>query len=75
MPRVKSNQSSRLPWLAMLFAFFTVAVAIAGTEPRRDYGKIELIRDTWGIPHIFATTDTGAMYGLATRRRMSAGFR
>ena len=26
--------------------------------------KIELLRDTWGVPHIFADTDKGAMYGL-----------
>ena len=25
---------------------------------------IELLRDTWGVPHIFAQTDAGAMYGL-----------
>ncbi|OHB74640.1 MAG: hypothetical protein A2Z25_10450 [Planctomycetes bacterium RBG_16_55_9] len=25
---------------------------------------IELLRDTWGVPHIFAKTDAGAMYGL-----------
>ncbi len=28
------------------------------------YGKIELIRDQWGVPHIFSETDIGAMYGL-----------
>jgi len=26
--------------------------------------SIELLRDTWGVPHIFAETDAGAMYGL-----------
>jgi penicillin amidase len=26
--------------------------------------SIELLRDTWGVPHIFAGTDAGAMYGL-----------
>ena len=25
---------------------------------------IELIRDHWGTPHVFATTDAGAFYGL-----------
>jgi penicillin G amidase len=28
------------------------------------YGRIELVRDRWGVPHIFAATDAGAMYGL-----------
>ncbi|MHC4206473.1 MAG: penicillin acylase family protein, partial [Planctomycetota bacterium] len=26
--------------------------------------SIELLRDKWGVPHIFADTDAGAMYGL-----------
>ena len=25
---------------------------------------IEIIRDEWGIPHVFSTSDEGAMYGL-----------
>lgn len=28
------------------------------------YGKVELLRDRWGVPHVFAETDAGAMYGL-----------
>lgn len=27
-------------------------------------GKIELLRDRWGVPHVFADTDAGALYGL-----------
>ena len=27
-------------------------------------GPIEILRDPWGIPHIFAETDVGAYYGL-----------
>lgn len=27
-------------------------------------GGTELLRDTWGVPHVFAETDAGAMYGL-----------
>ncbi len=29
-----------------------------------DYGRIELLRDRWGVPHVFAESDAGAMYGL-----------
>ena len=29
-----------------------------------DYGQVELLRDRWGVPHIFAQSDAGAMYGL-----------
>jgi len=32
--------------------------------PRAGDGKVEMLRDTWGIPHVFSDTDTGAMYGL-----------
>lgn len=28
------------------------------------YGRVELLRDKWGVPHVFAKTDAGAMYGL-----------
>lgn len=27
-------------------------------------GEVELIRDRWGVPHVFADTDAGAMFGL-----------
>ena len=27
------------------------------------HGKVELVRDRWGVPHVFAETDAGAMYG------------
>jgi penicillin amidase len=27
-------------------------------------GRVELLRDSWGIPHVFADTDAGAFYGL-----------
>ena len=38
----------------------------AGAPAQRaeDNGKIELLRDRWGVPHVFAQTDAGAMYGL-----------
>jgi penicillin amidase len=32
--------------------------------PKEAYGKVELVRDTWGVPHVFSDTDAGAMYGL-----------
>ena len=39
---------------------------IAGAEarPKAEYGKIELVRDEWGVPNVFSDTDAGAMYGL-----------
>jgi penicillin amidase len=33
-------------------------------NPQPKSRSIELMRDTWGVPHIFSNTDAGAMYGL-----------
>ncbi|MCL4180142.1 MAG: penicillin acylase family protein, partial [Verrucomicrobia bacterium] len=38
------------------------------------YGKIEILRDEWGIPHVFADTDEGAMYGLGYATAEERGF-
>ena len=38
--------------------------AIVLARPATEYGKVELLRDAWGVPHVFADTDQGAMYGL-----------
>ena len=39
-----------------------------------DYGKVELVRDLWGTPHVFAETDAGAMYGLGYATAEDRGF-
>ncbi len=36
----------------------------AGHNLKPQSGGTELLRDTWGVPHVFAETDAGAMYGL-----------
>ncbi len=51
----------------------TVSSAVA-TGPEKAYGRIELIRDRWGIPHVFADTDAGAMYGLGYAAAAERGF-
>jgi penicillin G amidase len=38
------------------------------------YGKIEILRDEWGIPHVFSDTDAGAMYGLGYATAEERGF-
>lgn len=46
-------------------AFGLVLVASwAAAGPDRGLGKVEVLRDSWGVPHVFAETDAGAMYGL-----------
>ncbi len=37
---------------------------VAGTRTEEAQGQVELLRDRWGVPHVFADTDAGAMYGL-----------
>jgi penicillin amidase len=70
MSGMKSLQFTRLVVL--------VATLLAGVstvaEPERKYGRIELIRDTWGIPHVFSETDAGAMYGLGFATAEERGF-
>jgi penicillin amidase len=41
-------------WSVLLFA----GVAEAADD------RVEILRDKWGIPHVFADTDAGAFYGL-----------
>lgn len=60
------------PRVAVAALLVTAASAVA--EPKPNYGKIELIRDTWGIPHIFSDTDAGAMYGLGYATADQRGF-
>src|SRR5262249_11597245 len=51
-------------------------VLSASRAPTRQqsYGKIELLRDPWGIPPVFAATDAGAMYGLGFATAEDRGF-
>ncbi len=38
------------------------------------YGQVELLRDRWGVPHVFAETDAGAMYGLGVATAQDRAF-
>jgi len=55
-------------------AWLVLAVLSAVAAPNREYGRIELMRDTWGIPHVFSDTDAGAMYGLGYATADERGF-
>lgn len=58
--------------LGLALLLFTARAAPAAPQP--GYGRIELIRDTWGIPHAFSDTDAGAMYGLGYATAEERGF-
>ncbi len=45
-------------------AFAILFVSAAVGAPKENYGEIDLIRDSWGIAHVYSDTDEGAMYGL-----------
>ncbi len=65
--------------LGCFFAAWLIAAFLAPTAPsaepdradhaqqspnHRAIGPVELLRDSWGIPHVFSETDAGAFYGL-----------
>lgn len=70
MCRMKCVSASRP--LALAGLLLTAFGACA--EPPKEYGKIELIHDTWGIPHVFSDTDAGACYGLGYATADQRGF-
>ncbi len=47
-------------WIRLLIVFASIALPTANASD----GDIEILRDKWGIPHVFADTDAGAFYGL-----------
>jgi acyl-homoserine lactone acylase PvdQ len=60
--------------LRRLAAVLVSAFAVACWAGPQDYGKVELLRDTWGVPHVFSDTDRGAMYGLGYATAQERGF-
>jgi penicillin amidase len=58
--------------LALVGCLLVLTTAFA--EPKPGYGRIELLRDNWGVPHVFSETDTGAMYGLGYATAEERGF-
>ena len=47
--------------LSLLLLLWITASLQAQVNPK----NVEIIRDTFGVPHIYAKTDAGAAYGLA----------
>ena len=63
----------RLPLVAFI-ACALVATASVLAAPKASYGDIDLLRDPWGIPHVFSSTDSGAIYGLGYATAEERGF-
>jgi acyl-homoserine-lactone acylase len=49
-------------FLTLLFGLTTLGVV---SQNKIDASKIDIVRDTFGVPHIFAKTDPEVAYGLA----------
>ncbi|MBI4243795.1 MAG: penicillin acylase family protein [Planctomycetes bacterium] len=54
---------SRLEGLGLL-SLLVFCLLSFQTDTATKSGSIEIIRDKWGIAHVFSDTDSGAMYGL-----------
>ncbi|HTP80296.1 MAG TPA: penicillin acylase family protein [Bacteroidota bacterium] len=56
----------KIPFL-MFLSFSLVAQPVTNDELsrwQREAGNVTIIRDTWGIPHIYGKTDADAVFGL-----------
>lgn len=54
-----------IPLVLLLFTFtLSCNSETSDNNPQLESRSIELLRDNWGVPHIFSDTDAGAMYGL-----------
>ena len=54
---------NRLSLKLLLGIIYFLPISSAFSQP--DPSKIDIVRDKWGVPHIYAPTDAGASYGLA----------
>jgi penicillin G amidase len=61
--------------LALALIWFCVATRyeMSAALPSA-FGKTEVLRDPWGIPHVFSDTDAGALYGLGYATAEQRGF-
>jgi acyl-homoserine-lactone acylase len=50
---------------AFLFIMSPVHVDLSELAQRGEAYQVEILRDSWGVPHIFGQTDADAAYGLA----------
>ncbi|MBL7701859.1 MAG: penicillin acylase family protein [Ferruginibacter sp.] len=49
----------------LLLSFFALLCINCTSQTKIDPAKIEIVRDSFGVPHIFAKTDAEVAYGLA----------
>src|SRR6478609_5521612 len=49
----------------LIFVFLQLFIFSWACCQSVDPSKVDIVRDRWGVPHIFAPTDAGVAYGLA----------
>ena len=60
--------------LVLVGLFVLAVIQSAPAQLAPEYGRVELLRDSWGVPHVFAETDQGAMYGAGYACAEDRGF-
>lgn len=60
--------------LLLILGEAIASLALTSGVMSAEYGRVELLRDRWGVPHVFAETDAGAMYGLGYATAEDRGF-
>ena len=50
-----------MKWFSLLF----LLAAMQGQSQEVDPKAVDIVRDKWGVPHIYSKTDAGVAYGLA----------
>ena len=66
--------SIRLALLTLVALASITNLDLAQTSIPRPQRTIELLRDHWGTPHVFADTDADAFYGLGYAAAQDRGF-
>ncbi|MCP4911201.1 MAG: hypothetical protein GY907_10905, partial [Bacteroidetes bacterium] len=49
----------------LVFLIFPLLLNAQNAFPKIDPNNITIVRDIWGVPHIYGHTDEEAAYGLA----------
>ena len=65
IPLILVSTISLVAVLILAYAFWPIHEDLSALAAVGDKYNVTILRDTWGVPHIFGTTDADAAYGLA----------
>ncbi|CAN5797996.1 penicillin acylase family protein [soil metagenome] len=72
--RVVATLPRNLLALLMVLSLGTASVARDDKPPANEPGEVEILRDPWGVPHVFARSDEAALFGLGYSTALDRGF-